>query len=113
MCRRQDSRNLKAYIVRKNLFPVQIENVLTASLAILEAAAVSVPDSHYGEVVGTWIVRDPHLKPISREEVRNIVATSMNPQVACPPSHQLVTFALNDFLAECAEVGLVRWRGRL
>ena len=74
---------IKDIIIRggENLFPVQIENILTSSPAILEAAAVSVPDQHYGEVVGAWIVRDRHAPSISREEVRKVVAAGMNPQV--------------------------------
>ena len=65
----------------KNLFPVQIENVLTAHPAIVEAAAVAVPDARYGELVGAWIVRHPNEPFLSREEVRRTVATAMNPQV--------------------------------
>ena len=42
----------------QNLFPVQIENVLTVHPEIREAAVVSVPDVKYGEVVGAWIVRE-------------------------------------------------------
>ena len=45
------------------------------------AAVVAVPDAYYGEVVGAWIVRDPHLAHLSREQVRKVVATAMNPQV--------------------------------
>ncbi len=62
---------------------MQIENVLTASPAILEAAVVSVPDDTYGEVVGAWVVRDPvRGAKLSREEVRKGVASAMNPQVS-------------------------------
>jgi len=68
--------------MKQNLFPVQIENVLTASPAIREAAAVSVPDSKYGEVVGAWIVlEEAHRNKIQKEDVRKIVRTEMNPQV--------------------------------
>ncbi|KAI6127969.1 acetyl-CoA synthetase-like protein [Pisolithus croceorrhizus] len=63
----------------KNLFPVQIENVLVAHPFIREAAAVSVPDAVYGEVVGVWIVLEPHAT-MTREEVRKIVSDGMNPQ---------------------------------
>ncbi|KAI0761447.1 acyl-CoA synthetase [Irpex lacteus] len=67
----------------ENLFPVQIENVLTSSPAILEAAVVSVPDDTYGEVVGAWVVRDPvRGAKLSKEEVRKGVASAMNPQNA-------------------------------
>lgn len=69
------------YCGSKNLFPVQIENTLTAHDAIREAAAIAVSDKKYGEVVGTWIVREPDEVPLSRREVRALVAKNMNPQV--------------------------------
>ena len=59
---------------------MQIENVLTEHPAIREAAAVSVPDKHFGEVVGAWVVLEPGME-LSREEVRKQVVQSMNPQV--------------------------------
>ncbi|KAH8101930.1 acetyl-CoA synthetase-like protein [Cristinia sonorae] len=73
----------KDIIIRggENLFPVQIENVLTEHPSIREAAVVSVPDAKYGEVVGAWIVLEPNTK-MSREDVRHIVSDSMNPQNA-------------------------------
>ncbi|KAI0634863.1 acyl-CoA synthetase [Trametes polyzona] len=72
---------IKDIIIRggENLFPVQIENVLTAHPHIREAAVVSVPDPKYGEVVGAWIVREPE-SAISKEETRRVVAEGMNPQ---------------------------------
>ncbi|KAI0827140.1 acyl-CoA synthetase [Trametes gibbosa] len=75
---------IKDIVIRggENLFPVQIENVLTAHPHIREAAVVSVPDAKYGEVVGAWIVREPQTTGISREEVRRVVAEGMNPQNA-------------------------------
>ncbi|KAJ3567841.1 hypothetical protein NP233_g6099 [Leucocoprinus birnbaumii] len=74
---------IKDIIIRggENLFPVQIENAMTDHPAIHEAAAVSVPDSKYGEVVGAWIVRTPGTA-VTREEIRSSVARSMNPQNA-------------------------------
>ncbi|KAF8899759.1 hypothetical protein CPB84DRAFT_1709384 [Gymnopilus junonius] len=65
----------------ENLFPVQIENAMTAFPEVREAAAVAVPDAKYGEVVGAWVVRESHTK-ISREELRLRVAKDMNPQNA-------------------------------
>ena len=65
----------------QNLFPVQIENVLTAHPAVREAAAVAVPDAKLGEVVGAWVVREPHAAALSREDVRRAVSQGMNPQV--------------------------------
>ncbi|KAI0711385.1 acyl-CoA synthetase [Earliella scabrosa] len=74
---------IKDIIIRggENLFPVQIENVLTAHAEIREAAVVSVPDPKYGEVVGAWIVREPSTG-ITKESVRRVVAEGMNPQNA-------------------------------
>ncbi|KAG6861288.1 hypothetical protein C0995_001842 [Termitomyces sp. Mi166 len=73
---------IKDIIIRggENLFPVQIENILLKHQDIKEAAAVSVPDEKYGEVVGAWIVRQPGTSA-SREEIRAAVAQNMNPQV--------------------------------
>ncbi|KAI6115111.1 hypothetical protein EV401DRAFT_2073733 [Pisolithus croceorrhizus] len=72
---------VKDLIIRggENLFPVQIENVLVAHPFIREAAAVSVPDAVYGEVVGVWIVLEPGAT-MTGEEVRKIVSDGMNPQ---------------------------------
>lgn len=72
---------VKDLIIRggENLFPVQIENVLVTHRFIREAAAVSVPDAVYGEVVGVWIVLEPGAT-MTREEVRKTVSDGMNPQ---------------------------------
>jgi acyl-CoA synthetase (AMP-forming)/AMP-acid ligase II len=59
---------------------VQIEDVITSHPAILEAAAVAVPDEQFGEVVGAWVVRRPHAR-VTREEVRKSVGDNINPQV--------------------------------
>ncbi|KAI5885509.1 acetyl-CoA synthetase-like protein [Schizophyllum commune H4-8] len=74
---------IKDIIIRggENLFPVQIENALTDHPGIREAAAIAVPDMKYGEVVGTWIAREPGTD-VSRAEVRRAVADAMNPQNA-------------------------------
>jgi len=77
---------IKDIIIRggENLFPVQIENVLTAEEGVLEAAAVAVPDDKYGEVVGAWIVRRSGNAgdALTREAVRRAVTERMNPQTA-------------------------------
>ncbi|KAF8842000.1 acetyl-CoA synthetase-like protein [Paxillus ammoniavirescens] len=74
---------IKDIIIRggENLFPVQIENALTGHPCIQEAAAVSVPDAKYGEVVGAWILLEPGAT-MSKEEVRRVVSDKMNPQNA-------------------------------
>ena len=68
-------------VARQNLFPVQIENALLTNMGICEAAAISVQDATFGEVVGAWVVRRPGTN-ISRQDVRNTVINSINPQ-AC------------------------------
>lgn len=68
-------------IALQNLFPVQIENVLVSHPAINEAAVIAVPHPTYGEVVGAWIVREEGQPQLTRQEIRNWVATEMNPQV--------------------------------
>jgi acyl-coenzyme A synthetase/AMP-(fatty) acid ligase len=60
---------------------VQIENQLLTHPQIHEAAAISVPDKVYGEVVGAWIALRPGAR-LSREEVRRVVSGGMNPQVS-------------------------------
>ncbi len=72
-------------IQSQNLFPVQIENALTMHPGIHEAAAVSVPDEKYGEVVGAWIVKATGYENLSKQEVREAVSTRMNPQVQSKP----------------------------
>lgn len=71
----------------QNLFPIQIENALTSSPSIREAAVVAVPDAHYGEVVGAWIVLEENHEEIeggkmSREDVKKQVSKQMNPQAS-------------------------------
>ncbi|OCH93936.1 acyl-CoA synthetase [Obba rivulosa] len=76
---------IKDIIIRggENLFPVQIENVLTEHPAVREAAVVSVPDPRFGETVGAWIVRAPHIQEsLTRAEIKAFVTGSMNPQNA-------------------------------
>ena len=60
---------------------MQIENAMTALPDVREAAAVAVPDDIYGEVVGAWVVREPHTS-LTREQLRESVAAAMNPQVS-------------------------------
>ncbi|KZP14919.1 acetyl-CoA synthetase-like protein [Athelia psychrophila] len=77
---------IKDLIIRggENLFPVQIEDAMTRHSGILEAAAISVPDAKYGEVVGAWVARrDPgEGETITKDEVRKFVSEAMNPQNA-------------------------------
>jgi len=69
----------------ENLFPIQIENVITNHHSIREAAVIAVPDSKYGEVVGAWIVRNADAPRLSRQDIHQWVGKEMNPQVSFPP----------------------------
>lgn len=73
---------IKDIIIRggENLFPVQIENVITSHHSVREAAVISVPDPRYGEVVGVWIVRHANEALVERSELRQWVGGQMNPQ---------------------------------
>jgi acyl-CoA synthetase (AMP-forming)/AMP-acid ligase II len=91
---------------------VQIENALTAHPEIREAAAIAVPDAKYGEVVGVWIVREPHTR-ISKDDVKICISQIMNPQVRIllAFSHALLS-GFCPFLGliihlECAGMGVV------
>jgi long-chain acyl-CoA synthetase len=55
-----------------NVYPSEIENVLTAHPGVAEAAVVGIPDSGHGEVVGAYIIpREPAPNP---EEIRAYAA---------------------------------------
>ncbi len=54
-----------------NVYPNEIEDVMTQMPGILEAAAVGVPDDKSGEAVKLVLVRDPaHPAPVTEAEVR-------------------------------------------
>lgn len=89
----------------KNLFPVQIENVLTAHTSIREAAAVSVPDPRYGEVVGAWIVPESGSR-LSRADVHKVVSDGLSHQVHLSPSPSFLD--IKNIVA-CPRVGVVYW----
>ena len=56
--------------------------MITSHPSIREAAAVSVPNHLYGEVVGLWLTRNEGHESITREEVRKLVREGMNPQAS-------------------------------
>jgi mevalonyl-CoA ligase len=61
----------------ENILPLEIENILFSHPSILQASVVAIADEKYGEVVGAFIQRDPHIyhvPPITREEVKKWVA---------------------------------------
>jgi long-chain acyl-CoA synthetase len=51
-----------------NVYPSEVEAVLTTHPGVAEAAVVGVPDSAHGEVVSAYIIaRDPHRTPTPAE----------------------------------------------
>ncbi|KAF8589110.1 acyl-CoA synthetase [Ramaria rubella] len=73
---------IKDIIIRggENLFPIQIENIITNHQSVREAAVIAVPDATYGETVGVWVVRHANEQLITRAELRRWVGKHMNPQ---------------------------------
>ena len=60
----------------ENILPLEIENILFSHPAILQASVVAIADEKYGEVVGAFIERDPHVQhvaSVTREEVKQLV----------------------------------------
>src|SRR5271170_1948188 len=65
----------------ENIIPLEIENILFSHPAILQASVVAIADEKYGEVVGAFIERDPHVyhfPPVTREEVKSFVAKRLS-----------------------------------
>lgn len=87
---------------------MQIENVLTAHQAVMEAAVVAVPDAKYGEVVGAWVVRQPRAE-LTRQELRKFVNTNMNPQVS---RYAMIHKNFHKTIPERSLLGMVCWRRR-
>jgi mevalonyl-CoA ligase len=61
----------------ENILPLEIENILFSHPAILQASVVAIADEKYGEVVGAFIQRDPHIyheHHITREDAKKWVA---------------------------------------
>lgn len=63
----------KDIIIRggENIYPLEIEERLTAHPAISRAAVIGVPNTHYGEVVGAFVVIENGQKCPSSEELRD------------------------------------------
>jgi acyl-CoA synthetase (AMP-forming)/AMP-acid ligase II len=64
----------KDIIIRggENIYPLEIEERLGRHPAVVRATVIGVPDSHYGEVVGTFIEFKPDVKDLpSAEDLRD------------------------------------------
>ncbi|CAK5272893.1 unnamed protein product [Mycena citricolor] len=59
----------------------RLRKAILTNHGVEEAAVVAVPDEKYGEVVGAWIVRARGTST-SREEIKETVVKSINPQNA-------------------------------
>jgi len=53
-----------------NVFPAEIERVLTEHPAVAEAAVVAAPDDHYGSVAKAWLVLQPGADAVTAAELR-------------------------------------------
>jgi acetyl-CoA synthetase len=68
-------------VAGKRLGPAEVETVLVAHPAVLEAAAVGVPDELKGEALWVFVVLGPAAAPSDalREELRALVAEHLGP----------------------------------
>ena len=62
----------KDMIIRggENIYPIEIEDVLSSHPAVREVAVVGVPDEHWGEIVRAHVVPEPGL-PFDEDEVQS------------------------------------------
>ena len=61
----------------ENIYPVEIETVLTGHPGVREVAIVGIPDRRYGEVVRAVVVPTDPTTPPDPEELRRLVAGSL------------------------------------
>ncbi|MEZ5227963.1 MAG: AMP-binding protein [Acidimicrobiales bacterium] len=62
----------KDMIIRggENVYPIEIETVLTEHPAVHDAAVIGVPDDHYGEIVRACLMPRPGVDRPSDDELR-------------------------------------------
>lgn len=80
----------KDIIIRggENIYPLEIEERLVVHPAIMKAAVVGIPDSHYGEVVGAFLALEDGHKCPTPEEVRDWTRQTLGRHKA--PKHVFV-----------------------
>ena len=54
----------------ENIYPAEVEGVLERHPAVRECAVVAIPDDHWGEIVGAFIVPVDPQSPPSADELR-------------------------------------------
>lgn len=65
----------------ENIIPLEIENVLFSHPAILQASVVAIADEKYGEVVGAFVERNPHVQNVphlARDKLKNFVSERLS-----------------------------------
>lgn len=56
-------------VAGENIYPSEVENVLSQCPGIQEIAVIGIPDDHWGEAICAVIVRDQHKKPVSPRDI--------------------------------------------
>jgi long-chain acyl-CoA synthetase len=59
-----------------NVYPTEVESVLFAHPAVMEAVVIGVPHAYYGEVVKAYVVAKPGAQ-VHEEELKMHCATSL------------------------------------
>jgi long-chain acyl-CoA synthetase len=59
-----------------NVYPTEVESVLFAHPAVMEAVVIGVPHAYYGEVVKAYVVPKPGAQ-VEEEELKTYCATSL------------------------------------
>jgi len=60
----------------ENVFPAEVENLLTGHEAIAEAAAIGVDDDHFGQRLKAFVVRKPG-RELSEDEIQDYVKENL------------------------------------
>jgi long-chain acyl-CoA synthetase len=53
----------------ENVYPIEVEEVLSQHPAVVEAAVIGVPDARWGEVVAALVVRQPGVPEVDADEL--------------------------------------------
>ena len=108
---------LKDMIIRggENIFPAEIEHVLTEHPSVADAAVVGVPDEQWGEVAVAFVQRTPG-SDVTEDDLRAFVRSRLAPfktpasvvfvdAFPMTPSGKVQKFVLRDSLARPLPMG--------